>query len=576
MRLPFPISSKWQHRRGLALVMVLILGVILLGMAGAAVRMAQQQTHTRLRYETYKHEFLAAETALQTAYAQLQFLLTHGADDVAAQMAALAPPQLEGYQFPRFETVLLSDGLESVESGQWSGLMLHRLHYRMDVTALKVGGAADRIDHPGASISQHVEITYIPLYLFAIFYDPVMEIAPGPFMRIQGRVHANGDMYVQSDNGLDFMAPVTVGGRIRQGRHVQSGQSGSGGDIRFSTGESLISMRRSDANGWLTNEDEDWAGAAQERWAGGLRDQSHGVTPLALPIPPTIDPHAIIERSDPANDSPALQQEKFENKAGLRIEVRPNGQAVGYDAAGRLVPLTYPDPDRPGQTLSIVRFSEFFDARENTTIRSIDIDLDRLRESGLSPGNGIVYVANERQQNQRLPAVRLVNGAQLPDSIGGGFTVACPNPVYVQGDYNTIQPTLALIAADAMTILSNAWQDARSSQYAQRIAGTTTVHAVCMQGTVPTADGSYSGGVENYFRLLEQWQGVDFNFRGSIINMWESQQARGRWRYGSPLYTAPTRNWSWDPALGGLNGPPGAPRVIELRKTGWEQLALGS
>ena len=61
------------------------------------------------------------------------------------------------------------------------------------------------------------------------------------------------------------------------------------------------------------------------------------------------------------------------------------------------------------------------------------------------------------------------------------------DPVYVQGDYNTVSKTLAMVAGDAITILSNDWSDANSSlsssNYANRVVQKdTAINAVFMIG----------------------------------------------------------------------------------------------
>ncbi|MCE5231158.1 hypothetical protein LLG95_16400 [bacterium] len=564
-----PYSPALRGNRGMTLAVVLIFGLLLVGMAGGLVMVARQQTTDRARYETYKDEFAACEVALNKAYAQMQFLKSYHAADFEVQMASIRPPVVAGYEFTQFTATKIFEGREAVASGHWKGLTLYRIRYRIDVTALKHGNTADRQQHPGVTLRQTIELTYIPLYVFAIFYDPLMEIAPGAAMQVNGRVHANGDAYFQSNSGLDFLASVSIAGKALHGRAPGSGQADTGGDVRFSDDHSqLLTMKRTDADGWLTHADDDWGAAAQERWGNGLADSAQGVTSLSLPIPDTLDPHDIIERSD-GGDPQALADEKFENKAGLKIVVQSNGAVKGYNAAGVEVPLTY---EIDGTTYQVAETTSFYDAREGKTVNSVDIDLGNLSASGQSPANGVVYVANEQGGNN-YNAVRLVNGATLPNSSVGGFTVASENPVYIQGDYNTVNQKLAMVAADALSVLSNNWSDANSSTYSKRKATKTTVNCVCMQGIVATAGGNYSGGVENYFRLLEQWSGVELKFSGSIINMWLSEQALGIWRQSGNYYTPPNRNWSWDTALGGLSGPPGAPCVIELRRTAWEMPA---
>ena len=37
--------------------------------------------------------------------------------------------------------------------------------------------------------------------------------------------------------------------------------------------------------------------------------------------------------------------------------------------------------------------------------------------------------------------------------------------------------------------------------------------------------------------------------RGSFISLFNSKYARAKWRYGSPCYEAPIRDWGFDPDL---------------------------
>src|ERR1700733_7935697 len=73
------------------------------------------------------------------------------------------------------------------------------------------------------------------------------------------------------------------------------------------------------------------------------------------------------------------------------------------------------------------------------------------------------------------------------------------------------------LMADAITVLSDGWTDTNSFG---RFSGgtpakTTTINAACLAGIVesdtnnPASDGNgYSGGVENFLRMLENWNPV--------------------------------------------------------------------
>jgi len=89
-------------------------------------------------------------------------------------------------------------------------------------------------------------------------------------------------------------------------------------------------------------------------------------------------------------------------------------------------------------------------------------------------------------------------------------------------------------------------------------------------GNVETEGSGYSGGAENFMRFLERWSGRTLNFEGSLVCMWESEQATGEWRYGSPQYTAPNRNWIYDIDLAHVP-PAGVTEVYYVEKVLWRQ-----
>ena len=171
----------------------------------------------------------------------------------------------------------------------------------------------------------------------------------------------------------------------------------------------------------------------------------------------------------------------------------------------------------------------------------------------------------------RLPCVRIINGQQLPF---GGLTVATPMPLYVQGDYNvqlaggtayasagthnTANTYPAAFMADAISVLSSKWNDTASAYLSggsesSRGASNTTINAACIEGIVLStnftgapAGGCYSGGVENFLRLEENWSGDTLTYNGSIAVLFPSQYATNYWQMPGAYYGVPTRNWAFD------------------------------
>jgi hypothetical protein len=107
----------------------------------------------------------------------------------------------------------------------------------------------------------------------------------------------------------------------------------------------------------------------------------------------------------------------------------------------------------------------------------------------------------------------------------------------------------ASVIADAITLLSNSWNDSNSSAgLSSRIASNTTVNAALVAGNVASDGSHYSGGGENFVRFLEDWSSKTFTYYGSMICPYASTQGAGFWGSGN-VYLPPTQNWFFDTKL---------------------------
>src|SRR6185503_15113268 len=238
---------------------------------------------------------------------------------------------------------------------------------------------------------------------------------------------------------------------------------------------------------------------------------------------------------------------------------------------------------------------QFYNKRESKTVKATQIDIGKLAQWNgtntllrpILPLRDVrtVYVVDMRTQSGTTePGVRLVNGQSL---LPKGLTIATPHPAYIKGNYNVPDAYLgtldtsatvgASVVADAITILSSAWNDANSaSGLGSRIAANTTVNAALLAGIVQTISGSYSGGVENFPRFLEDWGGRTLTYNGSMVVLYESQQAIGAWRgtgagpSGPDIYNPPNRNWAFDTNFRDVAKlPPATPCVRALVRGSW-------
>ncbi|MCP4581959.1 MAG: hypothetical protein GY839_10090 [candidate division Zixibacteria bacterium] len=408
----------------------------------------------------------------------------------------------------------------------------------------------DNSSATGVELKMELADALIPVFQFAVFYEYDLEIAPGPDMTLGGRVHANKDIYVQAGSDLYIDSYMTAAGLINHGRKSGSGMGTSSNDVWIRDSDGNYQTMKNADNTFLDSDDPDWVNESLARWDGTVEDGSHGITELYMPVVTDGPVTNLIDRGDGNPDS-------FENQAGLKIV---DGNAY-YDAAGTWVNVT-------GNLIAegVLSTDSFYDAREGKTVYSIDLNIDRLNSSAYFPSNGILY-SSQPHNDSYVSALRLVDGEQLNSAL----TIATDNPLYTVGDYNTVNKKPAALMTDALTILSNNWDDANSGgSRDDRMASETQVNASYMTGNTESTGNNYSGGFENLPRFLENWKNVNFTWRGSAVDLWYARQSDGEW--SGSYYKPPNRDWAFDPdLLDPANLPPGTPQVNVVQRLNWSQ-----
>jgi Tfp pilus assembly protein PilX len=644
--------NVFRSERGSALVLSLLALLVLTVLGLSLVGLGMTEFAISTNWKDYTRTFYAAEAATESGIVTLRNQLNLNPTPTQAQLCAMngttngaCAPATTAANLPTlnsapagmytFNTYTFNWGVNAycvsannpqgctngaphnyrttMPTGPYSGMFGITTDYVITAGVTGPGGTR-------STISQTYQYIQVPLFQFGVFYGRGvdLEIAPGPLMTFNGRVHANSDIYVGAGNtsgaggaGITFDSFITTSGtmfRYMKRNPADYPFSGKPDNVHIKDASGVMKKLNFDhdkAAGFGSNHTEaQWTSLLSSTYGGTVKDKTLGVQDIIPPVPsmfynpaqPDVEAHKLIELPDAA-DPPNLASAKMYAQAGLRIDVT-GAVATATDSAGNAVAL-------PAGTVTT---KSFFDKRENAVVTVAEIDMSKLSTRGSTAtacgagsafdvaaslagslgSKGVLYVAD----SSKTKSVRLVNGDCLPNiqaGGGSGLTVVSQNPVYIQGDFNCpgcagSQPATppvgqvsAAVLADAVTVLSRNWAPNNSDTKGNQVVGNrpataTTVNAALMFGpsneSTPANGGN--GQLENLPRFLESWSNVNFNYSGSLVALWHSQQSVSQWIAPGTYYQAPKRNWKYDTRFDTVQ-PPGTPSGVIQAKGRWSQ-----
>lgn len=428
------------------------------------------------------------------------------------------------------------------------------------------------------------------LFMYQIFFQDELEILPGPNFNLTGLIHSNSDIYLNSNNNLNiYTDSLTSAGSIYRGRLDRSEVSGNVNITETDKDGSLVEMDGSD-----DADNSDWVDIATTNWKGTVKDQALGATEQQAPTLRSFEPGGY-----------------YDSNAGMNIKVDTSGAEPTYKiSVGGGSATTYTSAELSGALSE----SLVYDYREhpsgsnpanNTPVKVTNIDINALESIVGVSSNGVVYMSRDdavpdNDGDQFTPDPnRVVSGFKLVNSatLNNPQTFISDLPVYVQGDFNrhtstdpdadTWQP--CAVVSDAITVLSNNWDDSGSNWQDPAVdpntnmpsAISTEYNFVFITGNVPTESGQYSGGLENFPRFLENWSGQTVDISGGFIQLFRSKYATGNWSYGD-YYRAPNRDWKSESRFSNLNDlPPDfvdmfPSAAINIISSGWSPINKAS
>ena len=442
----------------------------------------------------------------------------------------------------------------------------------------------------------------VPMFQFAAFFSKDLEILPGPNMLLTGPVHANGDLYLNSENTLSMNSQVTASGTVFRGRKNTNACNGTVQLMDPASYRTMIpgcTSRTALTTAMITP------------YNGMIKQNVDSVT---VPPPSTLDAAPGSLYWDRADLRVVLQLtaagalDTTTNANPIRVHNANNTINVAQTTSlnGCTGGISWTPPSSGAVNRVVGSSYTFRNVREaNKTIRMLDVDMAGLfsclhTTNWLGSGKalsdntdgGIVLHFTVKGPNSASAAneygVRLANGNSLSGPAGAptilGVTVVTDQAVYVTGNYNRTNKKPAAVMADSLNILSHNWYVAASRSFtdnlstqavANRVPVDTTQNMAILAGSDTTGSiegtggqgGTYSGGLENFPRFHEDWNGSrTLNYRGSFVSLNRPRHVNGVWGQ-SNVYSAPARNWDYDTSFdNAANLPPLSPRFVYLKQ----------
>jgi hypothetical protein len=456
---------------------------------------------------------------------------------------------------------------------------------------------------------------------YAIFYVDDLELQPTTSLTVTGPIHTNSSLFIGTSN-------FTAGSYCEYGSDYVNGYSTK--DPRYpGSGFTAPNFAKSDPS--LTLSDcppSQVSPYLPFGWSLNLDGSTNNNQSY----------HEILERPASGTDSLANVRYYSQPGYRIVINADTTVTATRIDSTGAVTTLnggaynTWVGNNGQGSSTTILEQNKpLYDAREGGAVKVTNVDVSKIVSSlPLTGWTGLVYLAdagattynadgtvksagtaatvtiNGVNYSTTKRAFRLINAHALPSPTPAsgssyprpGLTIVSENPVYIQGNYNTSSSTSATvpsnsgtytdpdasgytrqpsaIVADAITALSSGWNDSNSaSGIGSRIAtANTTINAAFVAGNIPSNGTKYSGGGENFIRLLEDWSSRTFCYYGSMVQLFASNQAVGFWNGDGTIYSSPsTTKWYYDDTIFSSASPPGNLQIAAyLQQQRWYQV----
>jgi hypothetical protein len=610
------VFRRKHGEQGSTLVIVLVMMATMVAIAIGAIKVTQLNVESSGAYRKGKQTFYAAEVGVDYAVNDIikEFenlnIYTTTADNGGSPGKTI---NYRGYSVNYNITNPLDRFLYRTVVGN-STIFHYAYTFNIEADATSLS------DTSKETVNETTRILETPLVQYFAFYAGAgdladLELYPGGDMNIWGRMHANRDMYIVGRNndviirnwdlGSNFSPHFVSMGGVFKGmqKHLNSYQPDTDTFVRINNNLTIIASPTTDAEFLEIPLDVNTGNEAAQEAAFNDYLGVNGKTHQA-PSKEQFNRLGFYEgRADDPQDPRVDSMKIIGTGNGIQVwvsrpvltevtaEIINGGAAILHSDNSPMVSNPIED------SATTTGANTLYDGRETRWVDFTDIDLnllhtwylDYLIDEGLNwAGDGmLIYVSRSGtgtipnpNNGARMEALRLRVRAGSSPTLLANTTLATDNPIYIQGDFNTINTKGVALVSDAQNILSNAFTT-KGTLNVDGIyeASATTVNAAFFSGIKPNVLGvspRVGGGLHNYARLHEDWQvgstDILLNINGSFISLWQSTQATGDWCHGTSTqcYYRPGRNYGWDIRFQDPDfWPPFIPSIFSVERVGF-------
>src|SRR5437660_5188169 len=373
-------SNQRHNERGAALATSLIILTLLGAISMTVLAVVTHESRIAGSDLQRTQTFYAAAAGIEKMTSDFSNAFTRSSNPDLTGIPNGYPTELTGEGFSFVQSLQLdptaTSGTVTIPNGSFSGMFATLKPYVLQSAATQTSTGIS------VMLERRMNNYLIPIFQFGMFSNEDIELYPLPAMAINGRVHANGNIYASASSHLTFQPKVTTANEFitdnwRNGTPlgydnvfmtvgginvpITMGSMVNGPNIPGTTagqrGYSPGSPNGTINSAWDTTSVKSASSGVANQFGGQLITRSTGGASLRLPMELEGAPsRELIKRKMP-NDAQTLSDSRFHSKAETRILIDTEGvtDAAGIPSSQGVnlstfdpIPLPNADPNSSG------------------------------------------------------------------------------------------------------------------------------------------------------------------------------------------------------------------------------------